>query len=62
MVEWIVNQSLPGATGSGSAGEEGNAGRMDSLLGKLGLTEDAGATGEAVGDSQTEAQTSGGAR
>lgn len=61
MVEWIVNQSLPGATGSGSAGEEGNAGRMDSLLGKLGLTEDAGATGEAVGDSQTEPQTSGGA-
>ena len=61
MVEWIVNQSLPGASGSGSAGDGGNATRMDSLLGKLGLTEDAGATGEAVGDSQTEAQTSGGA-
>ena len=61
MVEWIVNQSLPGATGSGSAGEEGNAGRMDSLLGKLGLTEGAGEGASAQADTGTGTEISGAA-
>ena len=59
MVEWIVNQSLPDAAGSGGAGDGGNATRMDRLLGKLGLTEDASNTGATVTEPQTQAQTSG---
>lgn len=55
MVEWIVNQSLPDATGTESSGDGGNATRMDSLLSKLGLTESE-AEGEAA-QAETEAGT-----
>lgn len=39
MVEWIVDQSLPEA-GAGEVADGTSAGRLDSLLGKLGLAEE----------------------
>ena len=54
MVEWIANQDLPSGDSSSSSSESGGASRLDTLLNRLGLSEEGTSSGSA--DSAAQGQ------